>query len=52
MAELVINHHQKSGMESLYDVHDLEPDVRAAQEAWGEEMMRMCEIDLAEMLQS
>ena len=52
VAELVINHHQKSGMESLYDVHDFEPDVRAAQEAWGEEMMRMCKIDLDQLIQS
>lgn len=51
VAELVINHHQKSAMDSLYDVHDFEPDVRKAQVAWGDEVMRMCGVDIARLFE-
>lgn len=46
VAELVINHHQKSGMDTLYDVHDYEPDIRRAQEAWSAEVVRICQVDV------
>lgn len=45
VAEAVINHHDNSKMETLYDVHDFDDQVRDAQETWGREIMRMVGID-------
>lgn len=34
VAEAVINHHDNSKMETLYDVHDFDEQIREAQAAW------------------
>ncbi|MBI2248660.1 MAG: hypothetical protein HYU61_02005 [Brevundimonas diminuta] len=49
VAEAVINHHDNSKMETLYDVHDFDDQVRDAQESWGREIMRMVEIDRTDL---
>ena len=46
VAELVINHHRKSDISTLYDVYDFEPDIRKAQEAWGNDLAKLCNIDI------
>lgn len=44
VAERVINHAESSDMDHRYDVHDYEPEVRRAQEAWGSMIERMVAI--------
>lgn len=39
VSEGVINHHNESRMESRYNVHNYQDEVRAAQEAWGDALL-------------
>lgn len=49
VAEAVINHHDNSKMETLYDVHDFDDQIRDAQESWGREIMKMIGIESVEL---
>lgn len=42
VAEGVINHHSASRMESRYNVHNYNDEVRAAQTAWGNAASKFC----------
>lgn len=46
VAEAMINHEVSNGMERRYDVADLLPKVREAQEAWSAEIIEMTGFDL------
>lgn len=43
VAEMVINHKQPRTISDIYEVEDNEDEVRAAQEAWAQELMRIVE---------
>lgn len=49
VAEAVINHAPSAGMETRYDVFDVAPRVRCAQEAWSQEILAMTGMKLDDL---